>query len=91
MKCVVTTAINYDILVGQRALYPLGFGLDNWTEEAWFRPGWSSGDGKKVAFTATSMTMVAEAMFGCSGSVADLPCAPILLEETLDYACNAAE
>ena len=37
------------------------------------------------------MIMVAEAMFGCSGSVADLPCAPILLEETLDYACNAAE
>jgi hypothetical protein len=37
------------------------------------------------------MTMVAEAMFGCSGSVADLPCAPVLLEETLDYACNAAE
>jgi hypothetical protein len=37
------------------------------------------------------MTMVAEAMFGCNGSVADLPCAPVLLEETLDYACNAAE
>ena len=44
------------------------------------------GDGKKVfiliAFAATSMTMVAEAMFYCSGSVADLPCAPDLLEET---------
>ena len=69
--------------------------MDNWTEEAWIRPGWSSGDGRKVfipvAFAATSMTMVAEAMFGCSGSVADLPCAPVLLEETLDYACNAAE
>jgi hypothetical protein len=37
------------------------------------------------------MTMVAEAMFGCSRSVADLPYAPILLEETLDYVCNAAE
>ena len=37
------------------------------------------------------MTMVAEAMFGYSGAVADLPCASILLEETLDYACNAAE
>jgi hypothetical protein len=95
MKCVVTNATNYDILVGQQALYPLGFGLDNWTEEAWIRPGWSSGDSRKefipVAFAATSMTMVAEAMFGCSGSVADLPCALVLLEETLDYAFNAAE
>jgi hypothetical protein len=33
MKCVDTNATNYDILVGQQALYPLGFGLDNWTEE----------------------------------------------------------
>ena len=95
MKCVVTNATNYDILVGQQALYPLGFGLDNWTEEAWIRPGWSTGDGRKVfipvTFAATAMTMVAEAMFGCSGSVADLPCAPVLLEETMDYTCNAAE
>ena len=44
------------------------------------------GDDKKIfiliAFAATSMTMVAEVMFYCSGSVADLPCAPDLLEET---------
>ena len=95
MKCVVTNATNYDILVGQQALNPLGFGLDNWTEEAWIRPGWYSSDGKKVfirvAFATTSMTMVAEAIFGCSGSIADLPCALVLLEETLDYGCNAAE
>ena len=54
-----------------------------------------SGDDKNVfihvAFAATSMTMVAEAMFGCSSSVADLPCAPVLLEEILDYTCNFAE
>ena len=95
MKCVVTNATNYDILVGQQALYPLDFGLDNWTEEAWIRPGWSYGDGRKifipVAFAATSMTMVAEAMFGCSGLLVDLLCASVLLEETLDYACNATE
>jgi hypothetical protein len=93
MKCVITNAINYNIFVGQQALYPLSFGLDNWTEEAWIRPRWSSGDGRKVfipvTFAATSMTMVAETMFGCSGSVANLPCAPVLFEETLDYACNA--
>jgi len=92
---IVTNATNYDVLIGQQALYPLGFDLDNWTEEARIRSGWSSGDGRKVfihvAFAATSMTMVADAMFGCSGSVADLPCAPVLLEETLDYACNATE
>jgi len=34
MKCVVTNATNYDIFVGQQVLYPLGFGLDNWTEKA---------------------------------------------------------
>ena len=27
-------AINYDILVGQQALFPFGFGLYNWIEEA---------------------------------------------------------
>jgi hypothetical protein len=95
MKCVVTNTTKYDILVGQQTLYPLGFGLDNWTEEAWIRPGWSFGDGRKVfihiAFATTSMAMVAETMFGYSGSVADLSCAPILLEEILDYVYNAAE
>ena len=34
LQCAVTDATNYDILVGQQALYPLGFGVDNWTEEA---------------------------------------------------------
>ena len=35
LQCAVTGATNYDILVGQQALYPLGFGVDNWIEEAW--------------------------------------------------------
>ena len=34
LRCTVTDATNYDILVGQQALYPLVSGLDNWTEEA---------------------------------------------------------
>ena len=34
LQYAVTDATNYDILVGQQALYPLGFGVDNWTEEA---------------------------------------------------------
>ena len=47
VRCVVTNATTYDILLGQHALYPIGFSLDNWTEEAWFRPRWSLGDGHK--------------------------------------------
>ena len=35
LKCMVTGVTNYNILVGQQILYPLGFGLDNWTKEAW--------------------------------------------------------
>ena len=38
LQCAVTGASNYDILVGQQALYSLGFGVDNRTEEAWIRP-----------------------------------------------------
>ena len=34
LRCAVTEATNYDILVGQQALYPLGFGLDNWIDVA---------------------------------------------------------
>jgi hypothetical protein len=39
VRCVVTSTINYDILLGQQALYSIGFGHDSWTEEAGFRPG----------------------------------------------------
>ena len=49
LRCVVTNATTYDILLGQQALYPIGFGHDSWMEEAWFRLGWSQGDGQKEA------------------------------------------
>jgi len=75
LQCVVTGATNYDILVGQQALYPLGFGVDNWTEEAWIRPGWSTGDGRKelipVVFAVSAMTSTADTIFGCSALAAD--------------------
>ena len=29
LRCAVTDATNYEILVGEQALYTLGFGLDN--------------------------------------------------------------
>ena len=55
---MVTNAETYDILVGQQALYPIGFGLDNWTEEAWFRLGWAFGDGHKERLPITFCNMV---------------------------------
>ena len=72
LRCVVTNATTYDILLGQQALYPIGFGHDSWIEEAWFRPGWSQGDGWKEALpvdfgSLASTTGSQTAMFGCVG------------------------
>ena len=63
-------ATTYDILLGQHALYPIGFGLDNWTEEAWFRPGWSLGDGHKESLPVSFCNLAGvkggeNAMYGC--------------------------
>ena len=89
LQCAVTNATNYDIFVGQQTLYPLGFGLDNWTEEVWIRPGWSADDSRKelipVVFAASAMISSADAMFGCSTLVLDLPCGSTLLEETFTF------
>ena len=77
LRCAVTDATNYDILVGQQALYPLGFGLDNWTEEAWIRPGWSVGDDRKelihVAFAAAATIKPLPMVFWCRAIVDTLP------------------
>lgn len=35
LKCVVMGTTNYDILIDQQTLYPLGFGFDSWLEEVW--------------------------------------------------------
>jgi hypothetical protein len=56
-KCAVMSATNYNILVDQQALYPLWFGLDNWTEEAWIRLGWPSGDGREEMILVTFGTL----------------------------------
>ena len=71
VRCVVTSATSYDILLGQQALYPIGFGHDSWTEEAWFRPGWSQGDGRKevipVIFGASAGVVEGVvAVYGCA-------------------------
>ena len=70
VRCVVTNTTTYDILLGQHALYPIGFGLDNWTEEAWFRPGWSLGDGHKESLPVSFCNLAGVkggeiAMYGC--------------------------
>jgi len=40
VKCLVTNATNYDVLIGQEALFPLGFTIDNWFEHAYYQVDW---------------------------------------------------
>jgi hypothetical protein len=35
--CLVTNAISYDVLIGQKALFPPGFTIDNWFKHAYYR------------------------------------------------------
>ena len=74
VRCVITSATSYDILLGQQALYPIGFGHDSWTEEAWFRPGWSQGDGRKEVIPVIfgSLAGLVEGQVAMYGCVAEL-------------------
>jgi len=36
LKCLVTNATSYDVLIRQEALFPLGFTIDNWFEHAYY-------------------------------------------------------
>ena len=70
VRCVVNNATMYDILLGQQTLYPIGFSLDSWTKEAWFRPGWSLGDCHKKSLLVSFCNLVGVtgseiAMYGC--------------------------
>ena len=53
LRCLVTNATSYDVLIGQEALFPPGFTIDNWFEHAYYRVDWEtdinrrSGLGKK--------------------------------------------
>ncbi len=44
-----------------------------------------------MAFATAAMTMSAETLFGCSALTSDLPCGPILLEETLAFMSSSVE
>jgi hypothetical protein len=37
VRCLVTNATSYDVLIGQEALFPPGFTIDNWFEHAYYR------------------------------------------------------
>ncbi len=37
VRCLVTNATSYDVLIGQKALFPPGFTINNWFKHAYFR------------------------------------------------------
>jgi hypothetical protein len=42
VRCLVTNATNYDVLIGQEALFPLGFTIDNWFEHVYYQVDWET-------------------------------------------------
>jgi len=36
VRCLITNATSYDVLIRQEALFPLGFIIDNWFEHAYY-------------------------------------------------------
>jgi hypothetical protein len=37
VRCLVTNAISYDVFIGQEALFPPGFTIDNWFKHAYYQ------------------------------------------------------
>jgi hypothetical protein len=42
VRCLVTNATNYNVFIGQEALFPPGFIIDNWFEYAYYRVDWET-------------------------------------------------
>jgi hypothetical protein len=42
VKCLVTNATSYNVLIGQEALFPPGFTIDNWFEHAYYWMDWET-------------------------------------------------
>jgi hypothetical protein len=49
VKCLVTNATSYDVLIGQEALFPPSFTIDNWFEHAYYRVDWET-DGHHLGY-----------------------------------------
>jgi len=49
VKCLVTNATNYDVFTGQKALFPLGFTIDNWFVHAYYQMDWET-DGHHLGY-----------------------------------------
>jgi hypothetical protein len=42
VRCLVTNATSYDVLIGQEALFPLGFTIDYWFKHTYYRVDWET-------------------------------------------------
>jgi hypothetical protein len=40
VRCLITNATSYDVLIRQEALFPPGFTIDNWFEHAYYQVDW---------------------------------------------------
>jgi hypothetical protein len=49
IKCLVTNATSYDVLIGQEALFPPGFTIDNWFQHAYYQMDWET-DGHHLGY-----------------------------------------
>jgi len=49
VRCLVTNATSYDVLIGQEALFPPGFTIENWFKHAYYRMDWET-DGHHLGY-----------------------------------------
>jgi hypothetical protein len=50
VRCLVTNATNYDVFIGQEAMFPPGFTIKNWFEHAYYQVDWET-DGHHLGYT----------------------------------------
>ncbi len=49
VKCLLTNATSYNVLIRQEALFSPGFTIDNWFEHAYYRVDWET-DGHHLGY-----------------------------------------
>jgi hypothetical protein len=49
VRCLVTNATSYDVFIGQEALFPPGFTIDNWFEHVYYGVDWET-DGHHLGY-----------------------------------------